>query len=102
MRRFRTVGFVALLLALLGPTNSTLHDLPPVAPPVDPFVRGKNKITPLNNGRVRVTRYVRKTVDPLAQPIWKAIPFSSFALLGMAVLVAGRRLRRRLAARVSP
>lgn len=100
MRRIRTAGIPVLLLILLGPSSSTLHDVPPVAPLVDPFVRGMNKITRLEDGRVLVTRYVRKTMDPLAQPIWKTIPVSSFVLIGAAVLVAGRRIWRRSAVRI--
>ena len=100
VRRFPHLA-VAVLCFILLPTSSTLRDIPPVAPLIDPFVRGMNKITPLENGRVRVTRFVRKKVDPLAQPIWKTIPASSFLLLGTAMLVAGRRLFRRATARVS-
>jgi hypothetical protein len=95
MRRFRNPGILLLLLLVLGPTSSTLGDIPPVAPSGDPFVRGKNKVTTLADGRILVTRYVRKAVDPTAQPIWRAVPPSSFLLLGTALVVAGRRMRRR-------
>ena len=100
VRRFRTVGVLAILLTLLGPSSSTLHDIPPVAPLADPFVRGMNKITRLEDGRIILTKYVRKAVDPLAQPVWKTIPPSSFLLLGTAMLVAARRVRRRALARI--